>query len=201
MRSVQPLSISTATLLTLLFFLLQDHVAFRKLLAEKNPVAVEVHAAFSATRDHTAFNAGVIKAVRGSSFKTNAPNVKTSLPKSAHPQAKTANGATKPVAVCRHMQNTGNCKSGNSCKFSHDVAVREAAAVEPKLGRVALSKQDKTNNQPTNTLKAAGSNTPPRPQNRQAVGTSDLKTAEPADSQINPPKSPADRAAGTYTKH
>jgi len=170
-------------------------VAFRKLLSQNNPVAVEVHAAFSTTRDHAAFNAGVIRAVRGLPVEANASKMKAGLPKTANPQTKTPNSTTKPAPVCRHMQNTGNCKSGSSCKFSHDITAREVAVTDPKLGRVPLSKPDKAK---TTAQKSVAPNTPPRPQSRQVASTPDKKSTEDAETEENTPASPADRAAGKY---
>ena len=102
-------------------------MAFKKLLERKDPTALEVHSSFSASKDFTAFNAGVIRAVRGSTAiqknNTVQKNISNSNSKdTVRVPLVTATSGT--AQVCRHMQKTGICRNGSACKFSHDLAAR-----------------------------------------------------------------------------
>jgi FtsZ-interacting cell division protein ZipA len=95
-------------------------VAFRKLLEQKHPEAVKVHAAFTTGRDHSAFNAAVINIVRGGQQKS-----------ADDPVAKKKSTTSKDV--CRNFLHKGKCAHGNACKFSHDI---------PEAGQSALMGQE-----------------------------------------------------------
>jgi len=191
---------------------LQDHVAFKKLLDQKDPAAVEVHAAFSATRNHAAFEAGLLKVVRGSSGDVKPQKAKPALAKQSNPnqqqtqQTPAATNVPKPTTVskniCRHMRTTGTCKSGSNCKFSHDLAgqIGDAhAAVEPKVAKVPLSKPEKSNNRKNEKPNQLPPNTPPRGSARPVESTPERPTSEAGAS--TPPRSPAEKAAGTLDTH
>ena len=172
-------------------------MAFKKLLDKQDPVAVEVHASFSSSRDHKAFSAGVIRAVRGEPAVSKIEKNKNNAVKQSNNASTSADAKNTAAAknVCRHMLSTGKCRSGSSCKFSHDVSA-QVGSVEPKAAKTTSNMSEKGNNTKLTEKKKQAPSTPSRAKVQPVASTA---AAVDGASVSTPPRDTEEKKAGTIT--